>query len=103
MQILQTLVLCAAVIALPAVASPQLATQAGCAMCHAPDKAMTGPSWQAIAAKYKGQGNAATLLAERVRKGSANTWGKLPMPPTPADKIKDADLKVLLSWVLKTH
>lgn len=88
--------------ALPAGASPQLATKAGCAVCHLPDKAMVGPSWKDIASRYKGQSTAAALLAERVRKGSVNVWGKLPMPPTPADKLSDADLKTLVSWVLKT-
>ncbi len=94
--------LVAAALAVPAMASPQLATQAGCTTCHMADKPMVGPSWHAIAAKYKGQPNAAALMAERVRKGGVNVWGKVPMPPTPADKLKDADLKVLVSWLLKT-
>ena len=90
--------------AMPAAqASPQLAAQAGCTTCHAADKPLLGPSWQAIAGKYKGQANAAALLADRVRKGGVNVWGKLPMPPTPADKLSDADLKALVSWVLKTR
>jgi cytochrome c len=74
----------AAVLAWPAGASPQLATKAGCAVCHQADKAMVGPSWKDIAVRYKGQPQAAAQLAERVRKGSANVWGKVPMPPTPA-------------------
>ena len=85
-----------------AMASPQLATQAGCTTCHLADKPMVGPSWRDIAARYKGQPGAAALLAERVRKGGVNVWGKVPMPPTPADKLKDADLNALVSWVLKT-
>ena len=89
--------------AMPAAwASPQLATKAGCAVCHVADKPMVGPSWKDIAGRYKGQSQAAALLAERVRKGSANVWGKVPMPPTPADKLSDAELKTLVSWVLKT-
>jgi cytochrome c len=96
------LLLAAMVAAGPAMASPQLATQGGCTICHTADKTMVGPSWQAIAAKYKGQSKAAALLAERVRKGGVNVWGKLPMPPTPASKLNDADLKLLISWVLKT-
>jgi len=90
-------------LATSAMASPQLAAKAGCATCHAAAQPLIGPSWHDIAVKYKGQGQAATLLAERVRKGSANVWGKLPMPPTGTDKIGDADLKALVSWVLKTH
>lgn len=93
----------AALVATTAAASPQLATQAGCAVCHAADKLLMGPSWQAIAAKYKGQPDAAARLADKVRKGSVGVWGKLPMPPTPADKASDADLKALISWVLKSR
>lgn len=96
------LLLAAAAWAVPAMASPQLATQAGCMVCHTADKPMVGPSWRDIAAKYKGQPQAAALMAERVRKGGVNVWGKVPMPPTPPDKLKDADLKALVSWVLKT-
>ena len=97
-----TVLLAACLHAVPAAASTQLAMQAGCIACHAADKPMVGPSWRAIAAKYKGQPNAAALMAERVRKGGVNVWGKVPMPPTPADKLKDADLKALVSWMLKT-
>ena len=93
----------AAATTLGAAASPQLATQAGCAVCHAAATPMVGPSWQAIAAKYKGQASAATLLADRVRKGSVNVWGKVPMPPTPPARISDADLKALVSWLLKAR
>jgi cytochrome c len=87
----------------PAAASPALAAKAGCAVCHAADKPLMGPSWQAVAAKYKGQATAAAQLADKVRKGSVGVWGKLPMPPTPDDKASDADLKALVSWVLKSR
>ncbi len=103
MTLSSVVVLVAAVAAPLAVqASPQLAAKAGCITCHAAGKPMVGPSWHDIAARYKGQPGAAKLLAERVRKGSANVWGKVPMPPTPADKLSDADLSALVSWVLKT-
>lgn len=92
----------AAVATLPAGASPQLAAKGGCAVCHVADKPLLGPSWKDIATRYKGQPQAAALMADRVRKGSVNVWGKLPMPPTPTDKLSDAELKTLLSWVLKT-
>lgn len=103
MLLLPAAVLAAAATAtLPAAASPQLATKAGCAVCHVADKPLLGPSWKDIATRYKGQSQAAALMAERVRKGSVNVWGKVPMPPTPTDKLSDAELKTLVSWVLKT-
>jgi cytochrome c len=80
----------------------QISTQAGCAVCHAADKKLIGPSWKEVAAKYKGNAGAMAQLTERVRKGSTGVWGKLPMAPVDAAKISDADLKTVLSWVLKT-
>ena len=97
----------AAAFVLPGVAAraaddpAQLATKAGCAVCHQVDKKVLGPSYKDIAAKYKGQ-DVTEQLATAVRKGSKGVWGPLPMAPTPPDKISDADLKTVIAWVLKT-
>jgi cytochrome c len=80
----------------------KLSTQSGCAVCHAPDKKLIGPSWKEIAARYKGDAGTPALLAERVRKGSTGVWGKVPMAPVDSKALGDADLKALISWVLKT-
>jgi cytochrome c len=85
----------------PASASQQIATKAGCMTCHSPDKKMIGPSFRDIAAKYKGQADAAAVLSERVRKGSKGVWGQVPMPASDAAKINDADLKAVTAWLLK--
>jgi len=88
--------------AAPAVhASEALAQKGGCAGCHAKDRKMVGPAFQEIAAKYKGQKDAAGQLAAKVRSGTTGTWGTLAMPPSGADKISDADLKAVIEWVLK--
>ena len=91
-----------AVLAAPALASQAIATKAGCTVCHATDKKLLGPSWHDIAAKYKGQADAVTALSAKVRQGSKGVWGPLPMAPTPAEKISDADLKAVVGWLLKT-
>ena len=54
-----------------------------------------------IAAKYKGQGDAVAKLSDKVRKGGAGNWGQIPMPPNPAEKIGDGDLKDVIGWILK--
>ena len=76
-------------------------TKAGCMACHAKDKKIVGPSFKDIAAKYKGQGDAVAKLSDKVRKGGAGVWGPIPMPPNPADKINDGDLKDVVGWILK--
>jgi len=76
------------------------AAQAGCTACHAKDRKLVGPSFKEIAAKYKGQDVSAKLL-EKVRKGGSGTFGPIPMPPNPAEKISDADLKAAIDYILK--
>lgn len=74
--------------------------KAGCRACHAVDKKMVGPSYQDIAKKYKGDAKAVATLSEKVRKGGTGNWGQVPMPPTPPEKIGDADLKAVMEWIL---
>ncbi len=75
--------------------------KAGCIACHAKDKKLVGPAFKDIAVKYKGQPDAVAKLSEKVRKGGAGVYGPVPMPPTGADKISDADLKAVIESVLK--
>lgn len=75
--------------------------KAGCLACHAKDKKLVGPSYQAVAAKYKGQADAVAKLMDKTRKGGSGVYGPVPMPPHTADKISDADLKAAIEWVLK--
>jgi cytochrome c len=80
---------------------PPVMASAGCTACHASDKKMVGPAYDAVAAKYKGQADAAALLAKKVREGGKGVWGPIPMPPHPAAKISDADLAAAIAWVLQ--
>ncbi len=99
----QTLLLAAlALAASSAMATPDEAmNKAGCMACHAKDKKVVGPAFKDIAAKYKGDKAAPAKLAEKVRKGGAGVWGPIPMPPHPAEKISDADLKESVEQILK--
>lgn len=83
-------------------ASDKLANSAGCNKCHAQDKKLLGPSYKQIAAKYKTDPAAPAKLADAVRKGSKDVWGKVPMPPTPANKLSDKDLKSIIDWIVKS-
>jgi len=95
-------------------AMQKLATGSGCMTCHhiepgakGPDGLPPiGPAWQDVAAKYKGQKDAATKLTHAVMAGSNpydSHWkGKvsgLAMPPN-AVAIKAADAKQLVKWIL---
>lgn len=81
-------------------AQQALAVKAGCTACHSAQKTSIGPAFHDVAVKYKGKADAAAMLTEHVRKGSKGVWGTVAMPPTPPERISDADLKALVSWVL---
>lgn len=70
----------------------------GCTACHSFDKKIVGPSYNDVAAKYKGNAKAPAMLAEKVKKGGAGVWGQVPMPPNP--QVPDADIKTMVNYVL---
>jgi cytochrome c len=49
----------------------RISTQAGCAVCHATDKKLVGPSWTEVAARYQGDAAAPALRDERVCQGGS--------------------------------
>lgn len=88
--------------ATPAIAGTDLAKSKKCLMCHAADKELKGPSFQAIAKLYKGTDKAEAKLAEKIRKGGAEHWGQNVMPSTDMRgvKISDAEANELARWEL---
>jgi len=81
-------------------ADEALFQKSGCAACHAVDQQRMGPTMKLISAKYAGQADAPAALAQKVRAGGSGVWGKIPMPPTPATKVSDADLNTVITWML---
>ncbi len=79
-------------------AAEALMQKSVCVACHAVDKKVIGPSYQEVAAKYKGDKDAATKLAAKVKAGGQGVWGPVAMPPNP--QMSDADIKTLVAWVL---
>lgn len=79
-------------------ATPQIAKANSCFKCHSIDARVIGPSFHAIAQKYKGESGADFKLADRIRKGAVGVWGSTPMTAYP--DISDADLKAVVKWVL---
>ena len=88
----------ALLIAPTAQASEELAKKYNCLACHQTDKKLVGPSYQDVAAKYKGQADAADKPVAKVKAGGVGVWGQVPMPPNPT--VPDADLKALVTWIL---
>ena len=76
-----------------------IAKQNACLGCHAINKKIVGPSFQAIAEKYKGDAKAKEFLKNKIAKGGSGSWGVVPMPAN--TKLNDADLSTLASWILR--
>ena len=85
-------------IAADAAKAQALLKQHNCIQCHGIDKKIVGPAYKDVAKKYKGQKDAPTLLAKKVKGGSQGVWGPVPMPPNAA--VSDADIKVLVDYIL---
>ncbi|WP_035518433.1 MULTISPECIES: c-type cytochrome [Paraburkholderia] len=69
-----------------------------CMGCHAVDRKLVGPSFQQIAAKYKGDAQAQAKLARKVKEGGSGVWGMIPMPAH--QTMSDADIRTVVDWVL---
>jgi cytochrome c len=97
----------AAAFALPAAAAPdaeaaqKLMKASGCTKCHAVDKSKKGPSFQKIAAKYKGKADGEQHVIDQMTKAP-----KVKFPDGSEEEhdvvdTKDAaQIKNLADWIL---
>ena len=75
----------------------------GCSACHAAKQQLVGPSWQAIAKRYKGdQAKILERIKSNVNEGGSGNWteatGGVPMPPQPQAQGKPKKQKAIASW-----
>ena len=81
-----------------AFASADLARQKACMACHAADRRMVGPAYQAIAQKYAADSEAIAKLVVSIRQGGVGKWGQIPMPAQP--NVSEEEAKVLAEWIM---
>ena len=86
------------VLAGAAMAADVPAAGSKCAMCHAPDVKKMGPSYQSIAAKYKGDADAVSKLEASITKGGKFGWNMGMMPPKGMG-ASDADIKAMAEYI----
>ena len=77
---------------------PDAFKQNGCLACHGFTEKIVGPAYADVAAKYKGQADAAVQLREHIKQGGSGRWGPVPMPPQ--SNLSDQDLKAIVDWLL---
>jgi cytochrome c551/c552 len=75
-----------------------LLSKNACLSCHAFDAKLVGPSYRDVAAKYRGNAEASTKVADNIRAGGANGWGPVPMPAFP--NLTPQELQALATFVL---
>ncbi|WP_211092201.1 c-type cytochrome [Chitinophaga eiseniae] len=76
----------------------QLLAKLDCAACHRPDVKLVGPSYKAIAQKYKRSDINVNKLAGKVIAGGSGNWGTTPMIPHPA--LSTADARKIVRYIL---
>ena len=77
----------------------KVAKQNACMGCHAVDKKVVGPGFQAVAKKYVNDPGAMVFLKNKIIKGGSGSWGVVPMPANA--KLSNADVSLLASWILR--
>jgi cytochrome c len=75
-----------------------LIDKSDCNTCHALDRAINGPSFQAVAERYRGNQFAVRNLSLKVRKGGAGNWGQTVMSAHP--QVSEEDAGEMVRWIL---
>jgi cytochrome c len=69
-----------------------------CKSCHNVNDVSIGPSYVAVADKYKGNPQAERHLINKIIKGGSGVWGETVMPANP--DMKEADADKIVTWIL---
>jgi cytochrome c len=83
---------------MPAHADLALAQKNACMACHAVDKKLVGPAYQAVAEKYAKEKDYVAKLTASIKAGGSGKYGPIPMPAQAA--LPDADATKLAKWIL---
>ena len=76
----------------------ELIAQSDCLTCHKVVDAFTGPSYEAVAAKYPDNDAVIDSVSKKIITGGSGNWGTVPMTPHP--DISEADAKAMVKYVL---
>ena len=75
----------------------------GCTKCHNETASVLGPSWQAVAQRYKDNPNARRILIDSVKHGSSGKWanmtGGVDMPALGA-RVREQDIEKIVDYIL---
>ncbi len=69
-----------------------------CLSCHQVDKTSVGPSYTAVARRYRGDTGATARLVRKVRAGGSGVWGQVMMPAHP--QLSEAQASAMVAYIL---
>jgi cytochrome c len=69
-----------------------------CLSCHQMDRASIGPSYSAVARRYRGDSTAVARIVRKIREGGSGVWGKVSMPAHP--QITEAQAASMARYIL---
>ena len=62
------------------------------------DKKIVGPAFRDVAARYRGDPSAEDQLMQKITRGGAGVWGRIPMPANP--HLSASESRQLAVWVM---
>lgn len=75
-----------------------LMDKSDCKTCHAVDHQVVGPSFEAVADRYRKEEAAIRILPQRIIKGTGGNWGQMSM--TAHTQLSDEDASEMVRWIL---
>jgi cytochrome c len=81
-----------------AVKGLELMAGSDCFTCHKVSETLTGPSYEAIAAKYPNTEETIDTLTQRITKGSHGIWGDIPM--TAHNDLSKEDARAMVKYIM---
>ncbi len=82
----------------PVMASEKMAERGRCLACHDVKNRKVGPSFQAIAERYRDKEGAAEYLMVKAQSGGGGVWGGIMMPANP--QVNKGELVQIIDWIL---
>lgn len=75
-----------------------LIDRSDCKTCHATDRLVNGPAYQAIAERYRGNKSVVSRIAKKIINGGGGAWGTTVMTPHP--QLSESDASEIVRWIL---
>jgi cytochrome c len=75
-----------------------LINKSDCKSCHSTKEKVLGPSFIAVAKKYKNDPAAVAMLSKKIKAGGAGNWGDAQMPAHPA--LSNNDLNSIVKYII---